>query len=838
MTTIGYATLQIIPALRGVTEAIDQQIDGKVVNVSITPKVDQKAADTAGKQVKDTIEKQTTDVAVKPKVDQPAAETAGKQAKETVEKHTGDIKVTPKIESAAMVSAGAEAGERAGRAIGEQIAKTIPTGMPGIAGSVGNILRSALPGLGSVVGAGTGAAIVTAILDKVSRGNYTKAGESIKHSLVGAVDKANVGADIAVRLGNSLSGGLSKASDKITAVTGSITGRISEVGNALTTTKELIGGDDAWGAGAIDTLNNALGTATPLLEGMNAAAVLASAGANAIALGTKAAAAAQRLWNLAMTANPIGLVVTAIAALAAGIIYAYNHSETFRKIVDAAWAAIKVAAEAVVKWFMDTAWPLLKRVWEGIGDGWNWLVTKASEVWTGVREKFTAIVDFVKGLPGAITNAAKGMWEGLKNGLVAVLNWIGDKWNAVADTLSIEVGGKQISAIPHMPKFGFDTGGYTGNVPINRIAGVVHGDEFVIKSKSRKGIENAHPGLLDYLNANGKLPGYAGGGLVAGTAQLRKIISDRFGISNIGGWRPQDKYGEHSTGRALDVMTSDKAKGDAVKDFAVDNASAIDLKWAIWQQKLWYPGGRSEKMDDRGSPTQNHMDHVHIFSGPGIANGLLGALKSKGAETGQGVAAGVNPPVGDTTVSSGGTEAVSAAAPGGGASSSGGGGFNLPSSISGLSGIGLSGMGVKSQVPGQPERTFEFGNAAAAAVGGQVSSALGVLGVPDSPGWLKGISQFVSGISVGGGGSGGGLGGAPEGAGPGSRFGGATPIAASAAVPAPAALPAGTVHGAQAGAQPGPVFNTTISAFDTSDAVSMMRRQQDEITAAKLGRWS
>ncbi|SHW76212.1 Uncharacterised protein [Mycobacteroides abscessus subsp. abscessus] len=113
-------------------------------------------------------------------------------------------------------------------------------------------------------------------------------------------------------------------------------------------------------------------------------------------------------------------------------------------------------------------------------------------------------------------------------------------------------------------------------------------------------------------------------------------------------------------------------------------------------------------------------------------------------------------------------------------------------------------MGVKSQAPGQPERTFEFGNAAAAAVGGQVSSALGVLGVPDSPGWLKGISQFVSGISIGGGGSGSGLGGAPEGAGPGSRFGGATPIAA----------------------------------FNTSDAVSIMRQQQDEMAAAKLGRWS
>lgn len=837
MATIGYATLQIIPSLLGVTEAIDKQIDGKVVEVSIAPKVDQKAADTAGKQVKETVEKQTAEVAVKPKLDPKPAEDAGRQAKEAVEKHTSDVKVTPKIESAALSNAGAVAGELAGRAIGEQLANGIPTRMSGVGGTVGNVLRASLPGLGSIVGAGMGAAMVTAILDKVSNGNYTKAGESIKRGLVGAVDKANMGTDIAVRLGNSMSGGLSKASEKITAVTGSITGRVSEVGDALTKTKELIGGDDAWGAGAIDGLNNALGTATPLLEGMNAAAVLASAGANAIALGTKAAAAAQRIWNLAMTANPIGLVVTAIAALAAGIIYAYNHSETFRRIVDAAWAAIKVAAEAVVKWFMDNAWPMLKRVWEGIGEGWSWLVTKAGELWTGIKDKFTAIVDFVKGLPGAITNAAKGMWDGLKNGLVAVLNWIGDKWNAVADTLSIEVGGKQISAIPHMPKFGFDTGGYTGNMPINRIAGVVHGDEFVIKSQSRRGIENAYPGLLDYLNNQGKLPGYAGGGLVKGTAELRKIIGERFGISDIGGWRPADKYGEHSTGRALDVMTSDKAKGDAVKDFAVDNASAIDLKWAIWQQKLWYPGGSSQKMDDRGSPTQNHMDHVHIFSGPGIANGLLGALKSKGVKAGQGAAAGVNPPVGDTTVSSGGTEAVSAAAPGGGASSSGGGGFNLPSSISGLSGIGLSGMGVKSHVPGQPERTFEFGNAAAAAVGGQVSSALGVLGVPDSPGWLKGISQFVSGISIGGGGSGGGLDAAPGGAAGLGRFGGAAPISASAAVPAPAAVPAGTVHGAQAGAQPGPVFNTTISAFDTSSAVSIMRQQQDEMAAAKLGRY-
>lgn len=830
MTTIGYATLQIIPSLLGVTEAIDKQIEGKVVNVSIEPKVDQRATEAAAQQTRETIEKQTAEVAVKPKVDQPAAETAGKQTKETVEKHTGDIKVVPKIEQAAITNAGAQAGALAGRAIGEQIAKTIPTGMDGIAGSIGNVLRSTLPGLGSAVGAGTGAAIVTSILNAVSNGRYDKAGEAVKRSLVSVVDKANVGAGIAVSLGNSLGSGLGKVSTKFQGFADSLSSKVTEISGALSSTKELLGGDGAWGSGVIDNLNTALGMTAPLLLAINSAATLATAGQTIMAGATKAITAAQWLWNAAMTANPIGLIVVAVAALVAGIIYAYKHSETFRAIVDAAWKAIKIAAEAVVKWFMDTAWPMLKRVWEGIGDGWNWLVTKAGEVWAGVREKFTGMVDFVKGLPGAIANVAKGMWDGLKAGLVGVLNWIGDKWNAFADTLSVDVPGVGKVSLPHVPKIGYDAGGYTGNVPINRIAGVVHGDEFVVKSKSRKGIENAYPGLLDYMNNQGKLPGYAEGGLVAGSQQLRKILMERFGISDIGGWRPADKYGEHSTGRALDVMTSDKAKGDAVKDFVVDNASAIDLKWAIWQQKLWYPGGRSEKMADRGSPTQNHMDHVHIFSGPGIANGLLGALKSKGADAAQTVAAaGVNPPVGDSAVSSGGS-----AASGGGASSSGGGGFSLPSSISGLSGIGLSGMGVKSQVPGQPERTFEFGNAAAAAVGGQVSSALGVLGVGDSPGWLKGISQFVSGISIGG--KSGGEGAAPDGGGVG-RYGGAAPIATSAAVPAPAAVPAGAAHGSRAGQAPGPTFNTTISAFDTTDAVAMWDRRKNEIAAARLDRY-
>lgn len=54
----------------------------------------------------------------------------------------------------------------------------------------------------------------------------------------------------------------------------------------------------------------------------------------------KVFAAGQWLVNAALTANPIGIVVVAIAALVAGLIYAYKHSETFRNVVDGALKAV------------------------------------------------------------------------------------------------------------------------------------------------------------------------------------------------------------------------------------------------------------------------------------------------------------------------------------------------------------------------------------------------------------------------------------------------------------------------------------------------------------------
>ncbi|ACH62098.1 hypothetical protein MYRNA_97 [Mycobacterium phage Myrna] len=73
----------------------------------------------------------------------------------------------------------------------------------------------------------------------------------------------------------------------------------------------------------------------------------------------------------------------------------------------------------------------------------------------------------------------------------------------------------------------------------------------------------------------------------------------------IGGYR-EDSYGEHANG-ALDVMTSDPATVERVKA----DAFAAGSPYVLWNQTQWNADGTSSPMEDRGDPTQNHMDHVH-----------------------------------------------------------------------------------------------------------------------------------------------------------------------------------------------------------------------------------
>lgn len=93
-------------------------------------------------------------------------------------------------------------------------------------------------------------------------------------------------------------------------------------------------------------------------------------GMNLAKTASAAWAIVQKALNIVLSANPIGLVVWAIAALVAGIIYAYNHSESFRRICDQLWAVIKKVAAAV--W--DFLVAAFEKVTGALKAAWEWLV--------------------------------------------------------------------------------------------------------------------------------------------------------------------------------------------------------------------------------------------------------------------------------------------------------------------------------------------------------------------------------------------------------------------------------------------------------------------------------
>jgi tape measure domain-containing protein len=131
----------------------------------------------------------------------------------------------------------------------------------------------------------------------------------------------------------------------------------------------------------------------------NTAAIIAQAAA------TKIAAAATKIWvgiqtafNAVMDLNPIGLTVIALAALTAGVIYAYTHFAWFRDVVQVTWKAIQVATAATVNWFVHTVWPDLQKVWNGIASGALWLWHNAIEpVWHGIQDVISVVVAVVRG---------------------------------------------------------------------------------------------------------------------------------------------------------------------------------------------------------------------------------------------------------------------------------------------------------------------------------------------------------------------------------------------------------------------------------------------------------
>lgn len=114
--------------------------------------------------------------------------------------------------------------------------------------------------------------------------------------------------------------------------------------------------------------------------------------------------AAQWAWNVAMTANPIGLIIVAVVALVAGFVLLWNKSETFRNAVTAVGAA-GIAAFNMVKSGVMTAVGAIVTLWNK-------------------TEGLRGIIGSAMGAALSPIRAVKSAFDAVASAVSAVIGWI------------------------------------------------------------------------------------------------------------------------------------------------------------------------------------------------------------------------------------------------------------------------------------------------------------------------------------------------------------------------------------------------------------------------------
>lgn len=208
--------------------------------------------------------------------------------------------------------------------------------------------------------------------------------------------------------------------------------------------------------------------------------------AKVAALATKVWTAIQWLWNAAMDANPIGIIIIAIAALVVGLIIAYKKSETFRRIVDAAlsyvadsakkmWDAIKPVLDALVGgfnavmgWLRDN-WPLIVGLMLGpLGLIIAAIGTDAFGIRTKMVEGFQGILDWFTEHFSKIYDLAAEFAGKMKQGIVDALGGIGSAaWDVINNIWTVISG-----YVANVKAWGTNVGSWIKNAAVDALVGI------------------------------------------------------------------------------------------------------------------------------------------------------------------------------------------------------------------------------------------------------------------------------------------------------------------------------------------------------------------------------
>ena len=212
------------------------------------------------------------------------------------------------------------------------------------------------------------------------------------------------------------------------------------------------------------------------------------------------------LWAV-MSANPVGLVVAAIAGLVTAIITLWNTNEDFRNWVIGAWETIKSAVETAitaVAEFFQSAWDGVELVkeefaaaWENIKSVWSTAGDFFAGVWTTIKGKFTSVGTWFE---TTFTTA----WTNIKNVFSTVGDFFGGIWDTIKSKFT-NIGTKVGQAIGGAFKSVINSVLETVENTINAVPDAINGAIDILNKIP--GVDIDHLGYVE-------LPRLAKGGIV------------------------------------------------------------------------------------------------------------------------------------------------------------------------------------------------------------------------------------------------------------------------------------------------------------------------------------
>jgi hypothetical protein len=396
------------------------------------------------------------------------------------------------------------------------------------------------------------------------------------------------------------------------------------------------------------TAGNVAGNVGVLTQLRMKAATLASAVASKVAAAaSKVWAAGQWLLNAALTANPIGLVVVAVAALIGILILAYKRSATFRAIVDGVFKWLRTSVPAALKWIGDK---ILGWVTSGIAlfvrlrtrtvENFTALWARAKAIWSGIGTTIKAAVQSVRDYINVRINAIKALWNA---GWGAIKRVASDAWAAIK-----RGGNTFVTAFGTI--FGRIGGAIKGgiNAGLNLIRRFLQGVENIASKLSLK-IE-----LTDYvprLRRGGLIPGDRGGPNVdsvpmvgvpgemvlqrPATNALRGAFGDRFLelLNNAHRWVKGADKGGDSGG----VFLRRKAGGLVTAGSAIGRAQAfmrsvdpLPYVWGAVGPNAYDCSGLASEILNRLTGAARHQRR---FTTSSIGSGVAGLRPGRGTFT-------------------------------------------------------------------------------------------------------------------------------------------------------------------------------------------------------------